>query len=115
MHEFGQQFQKSSTQSIDRLEAQLRQLVNIYRNEETRFYQPLTNSDISNSINLDQESCCFENQDSIQHTHLNLTKLQILKISLTFWQVIHFRKLNLSMNVILNLKLTIQFHFLIQY
>ena len=29
------QFQKSSTQSINRLETQLRQLVNIYRNEET--------------------------------------------------------------------------------
>jgi len=40
-------------------------LVNIHRNEETHSYQTLTNPDISNSINLDQESCCFENQDSI--------------------------------------------------
>ena len=34
-------------------------------NEETHSYQPLTNLDISNSIDLDQESCYFENQDSI--------------------------------------------------
>ena len=65
MHETSQQFQKTFTQSIDRLEAQLSQLVNIHRNEETHSYQPLTNPDISNSINLDQESCYFGNQDSI--------------------------------------------------
>ena len=40
-------------------------MINIHRNEKTHFYQPLTNSDISNSIDLDQESCCFENKDSI--------------------------------------------------
>ena len=34
-------------------------MVNIHRNEKT------CSSDISNSIDLDQESCCFENQDSI--------------------------------------------------
>jgi len=28
-------------------------------------YQPLTNLDISNSIDLDQETCYFGNQDSI--------------------------------------------------
>ena len=27
-------------------------------------YQPLTNLDISNSIDLTQDSCCFGNQDS---------------------------------------------------
>ena len=58
------QFQKSSTQSIDRLETQLSQLVNIYRNEETLSYQLLTNLDISNSIDLTQDSCCFGSQDS---------------------------------------------------
>jgi len=61
LHETSQQFQKSFTRSIDRLETQLSQLVNIHRNEETHSYQPLTNPDISNSINLDQDSCCFEN------------------------------------------------------
>ena len=40
------------------------QLVNIHMNEETRFYQPLTNPDIFNSIDLTQDSCCFGNQDS---------------------------------------------------
>jgi len=58
------QFQNPSSQSIDRLETQLRQLVNIYRNEETLSYQPLTNSAIRNSTDLTQDSCCFGNQDS---------------------------------------------------
>jgi len=40
-------------------------LVSIYRNEETLSYQPLTNSAIPNSIDLIQDSCHFENQDSI--------------------------------------------------
>jgi len=52
LQESALQFQKSSAQSINRLETQLSQLVNIYRNEETLSYQPLTNSDISNSIDL---------------------------------------------------------------
>jgi len=43
------QFQKSSSQSIDRLKIQLNQLVNNYKNEETLSYQPLINLDISNS------------------------------------------------------------------
>ena len=43
----------------------MNQLVNIYRNEETLSYQPLTNSYISNSIDFTQDSCCFRNQDSI--------------------------------------------------
>ena len=53
LHETSQQFQKSFTQSIDRLETQLSQLVNIHRNEETYSYQPLTNPDIFNFIDLD--------------------------------------------------------------
>jgi len=65
LHEISHQFQKSFAQSIDRLETQLSQLVNIHRNEKTHSYQPLINPDISNSIDLDKESCCFGNQDSI--------------------------------------------------
>ena len=64
LQEFALQFQKSSSQSIDRMESQLSQLVKIYRNEETRTYQPLTDSDICNSIDLTQNSCYFRNQDS---------------------------------------------------
>ena len=52
LQESALQFQKSSSQSIDRLKTQLSQLVNIYKNEETLSYQPLTNPDISNSIDL---------------------------------------------------------------
>ena len=37
------QFQKSSAESVNRVETQLSQLVSIYRNEETLSYQPLTN------------------------------------------------------------------------
>ena len=40
-------------------------MVNIHRNEETHSHQRLTNPDISNSIDLDKDSCCFRNQDSI--------------------------------------------------
>ena len=40
-------------------------MVNIYRNKKTLSYQPLTNSYIPNSIDWTQESCYFENQDSI--------------------------------------------------
>jgi len=47
------------------LETQLSQLVNIYKNEETLSYQPLTNQDIPNSIYLTQDSCHCGNQDSI--------------------------------------------------
>ena len=64
MRESTQQFQKSSAQFIDRLETQLSQLFSIYRNEETLSYQPLTNPNSSNSINLTHDSCCFRNQDS---------------------------------------------------
>ena len=55
LHETSQQFQNFFTQSIDRLETQLSQLVNVHRNEKTCSYQPLTNPDILNSIDLDQE------------------------------------------------------------
>ena len=65
LHETSQQFQKSLAQSIDRLETQLSQLVNIHKNEETHSYQPLTNPYTSNSIDLDQDSCFFGNEDSI--------------------------------------------------
>jgi len=59
------QFHKSSAQSINRLETQLSQLVSIYRNEKTLSYQPMTNLDISKSIDLTQNSCHFGNQYSI--------------------------------------------------
>ena len=49
-----------------------------------------------------------ENQDSISLHPFELSK--ILGTTLTFWQVILFLKLNLSLKVILNLKLAIPFH-----
>ena len=70
------QFQKSFTQSIDRLEAQLSQLVNIHKNEETHSYQLLTNPDISNFIDLTHESWCFKNQDSISLNPFELDQNQ---------------------------------------
>ena len=47
-------------------------MTNIYRNEEPLPYQYLTNPDISNPIDLAQESCCFENQDLIPSHNLEL-------------------------------------------
>jgi len=46
------QIQNFVTQSIDRLEAQMSQLINTYRKEETLPYQYLTNPNISSLINL---------------------------------------------------------------
>ena len=55
------QIQNFVTQSIKRLEAQMSKLVNTDRNEKTLSYQYLTNHNISNPIDLAQESCGFEN------------------------------------------------------
>ena len=59
------QIQNFVTQSIDRLNAQMRQLVNTYKNKKTLHYQSLTNPHISNPIDLAQDSYCFGNQDTI--------------------------------------------------
>ena len=51
-------------------------MANIYREEETLSYQYLTNSAISSTIDLTQDSCCFDNQDSISSQHLELDQYQ---------------------------------------
>ena len=58
------QTRNSVIRPISRLDSIMTELVNNYRNEETLSYQLLTNPNISNSIDLTQDSCCFENQDS---------------------------------------------------
>ena len=55
------QSQNDFTQFIDKLEARMSKLVNTHRNEKTLPYQYSTNPDISNPINLAQESCYFGN------------------------------------------------------
>ena len=70
------QNQNSFTQSIDRLEAKISQLGNIYRKEKTISHQYLTNSAISNPIDLAQDSCYFRNQDSISSQQLKLNQYQ---------------------------------------
>jgi len=57
----------------------LSQLVNIYKNEKTLSYQPLTNSNTSNSIDFTQDSCYFENQDSISAHPFEVDQHQILE------------------------------------
>ena len=52
-------------------------MVNIHKNKETHSYQSLTNLNISNSIDLDQESCYFGNQDSISAHPFELDQHQI--------------------------------------
>ena len=74
----------------------------------------LTISDVSNHSIEPKNHVILENKIPFQHTHLNLLKLQILKMTLTVWQVIPFLNFNLRMNMILNLNLVIQFYFLIQ-
>jgi len=59
------QYQKTRAESFNKVDEQLSQLVNIYRNEETLSYQPLTNSTMPHSIDMTQDSYHFGNQDSI--------------------------------------------------
>jgi len=79
------QTQNFITQSIIRLEIQMSELVNAYRNEKTLPYQLLANPDISNPIDLTQESWCFRNQDSILSHSFELDQIKILRTTLTFW------------------------------
>ena len=99
---------------INRLEQQLSQLVNIYRNEEDLSYQPLANSYISNSIDLIQDSYCFENQDLILEHPIELDQHQILENHIDMLASYPFSEIELEHEYDPNLKLVIQFHFLIQ-
>ena len=47
----------------------------------------LTISDVANHFVRAEELCCFGKQGSIYNNHLNLPKLQILKMTLIVWQV----------------------------
>jgi len=99
---------------INRLEAQLSQLVNIYKNEKTLSYQPLTNLDISNFANLAQESC-FKNQDSISSHPFKLDQTLRFENHINILVSYPFSEIELEHNVIQNLNLVFQFHFLTQY
>ena len=102
------QTQHFITQSIDRLEAQMSQLVNTCRNKKTLLYHYLINPDISNSVDLAQESCCFENQDSILLYYLELDQYRAFDKLASFISM----KLNLNMNVTPTHNFVIQFQFL---
>jgi len=111
LQESALQFQKSSAQSINRLETQLSQLVNIYKNEKIFSYQPLTNSDISNSIDLTQDCCYCGNQDSISAYPSKLDQTLTFRNPIDILASYPFPTIELT---ILNLNLVIQFYFLIQ-
>ena len=83
----------------------------INESEKSLSCQSLTNPYIPNSIYCPKNHVILETKIKFQHAHFNLTKLQVMEVAWTFWQVIPFLKLNL--NVILNLMLVILFHFLI--
>ena len=87
----------------------------IIENEKTLSYKLLTNPNISNSIDWTQESCYFENQDSISPYLFKIDQTPSFENHIDILASYHFLKLNLSMNAILNLNLIIQFHFLTQY
>ena len=98
----------SVTWPISRLDSLLSELIN--ESEESLSYQPLTDPYIPNSTDWTQKSCHFGNPASISSYQPKLDQHH----TLTFWHVILFLKLNLSLKVILNLKLGIPFRFLIQ-
>ena len=106
------QTQNSVTRPISRLDSIMSELIN--ENEESLPCQPLTNPYFSNSMIGPKNYVILKTKIQFQHTYLNLTKPQVLKVALTFWQVISFLKLTLNMNVIPNLMLVIPFQFLIQ-
>jgi len=82
-------------------------LANIYRTEEPLPYQYLTNPDISNPIDLAQELCCFENQDSISSHNLELDQYSIFDKSASY----HFNKTELEYECGPVLNFVIQFQF----
>ena len=100
-----------ATQSIHAQESQLANIT-AYRNEETQPYQSLVDFDIPFPFMWPKDHIVLEFKIQFHPIHLNLPK--IFRTTLTFWQVIFFPKLNLSMNVILIPQLVILFHFLIQ-
>ena len=67
------QSRNSVTLPIIRLDSIMSELVNM--SQKILSYQPLTNPYISNSIDWTQESCCFENQDSISAHQIELDQI----------------------------------------
>ena len=112
LQESALQFQKSSAESVNRVETQLSQLISIYRNEETLSYQPLTNSAIPNSIDMTQDSCHFENHVSISaHPSELVQTLNPIDILASY----HFLEIELEHEYDPELQLSNSIHFLIQY
>ena len=73
------------TQSINRLEAQMSELVNAYRNEKTLPYQFLSNL---TSLTLSIRPKIYgilETKIQFHHIHLNLTKIKNFRTTLIFW------------------------------
>ena len=77
------QTQNSVTRPISRLDYIMSELVN--ESEKSLSCQPLTNPYIPNSIDWSQENhIILETKIQFQNKHLNLTKLQVMKVALTF-------------------------------
>jgi len=74
----------------------LSQLINIYRNEKTLSYQPLTNLNISNSIDLTQDSCYSRNQDSILAHPSDLDQTSNIENPIDILASYHFPKIELE-------------------
>ena len=106
------QAQNSVTRPIGRLDSIMSELFN--ENEESLSCQPLTNSYIPNSIDWTQESCYFENQDSVSAHPFELDQTLSFESHIDILASYLFPEMKLNMNMILNLKLVIPFHFLIQ-
>jgi len=86
------QIQNIFNQDIITLEAQISQVSNTYKNEETLSYQSLTNPDISNPIDLVKESWCFGNQDSISSQRFELEEFKTIDKLASF----HFNEIELE-------------------
>ena len=93
-------------------QAQIARNYDIDLTVQTLHSRRLTISDVANHSARDEELSCIEIQDSISAQSFELAQTSNFKNDV--WQVIPFLKLNLRMNMILNLNLVIQFYFLIQ-
>ena len=73
------QTQNSNTRSISRLDSIMSELVNDYRNVKILSYHPLINPYTPTLSIGPKNHIILKTKIQFYHTHLNLTKLQVLR------------------------------------
>ena len=81
---------------------------------KTLHSHPLTIPDVTNHYVRAKESCCFEIQDSSSVHPFELDQTLAFENPIDRLASYHFPEIELEHELILNLNMVIQFHFLIQ-